>query len=388
MRSRTILTVLAALIAAALVGARAVSADDGRGHRGNDDGGGNRERAVFVQTNELEGNRIVVFRRAGDGRLTEEDSYASGGNGGIAAPGNESDRLASQGSLVYDEKHRLLFAVNAGSDSISVFRVNGTRLRLTDVDPSGGDFPASIAVHDDLVYVLNAGSTGIVQGFEIRGNRVRPLDGSARSLGLANTDPPNFLTSPGQVGFTPDGRKLIVTTKASRSTIDVFHVQPDGRLSDAAVVNPSATPVPFAFTFDPHGRLVSGEAAASTVTTYSINRNGTLANPQSQSDNQVALCWIVEARGFFYVSNTGSDNLSGYRIDGNGRPMLIGPTGVVAATEAGPIDMAPAAGGRFLYVQTGIGGTVDEFRVNGDGTLMRLGNVAGLPVGQEGIAAS
>ena len=295
MRSRLIYVFAAALTA--LVTAGAVSASDG-GDRG-------REHAVFVQTNELDGNKIVVFQRHGDGRLTEEDTYPTGGNGGNVAPGTASDRLGSQGSLVYDERHRLLFAVNAGSDSVSVFRVNGTRLRLTDVDPSGGDFPASIAVHDDLVYVLNAGGVGIVQGFEIRGDRIRALEGSARSLGLANTDPPNFLTSPGQVGFTPDGSKLIVTTKASGSTIDIFSVRRDGTLSETAVENPSATPVPFAFTFDPRGRLVSGEAAMSTVTTYTINTNRTLANPQSQSDNQVALCWIVEARGFFYVANTG-----------------------------------------------------------------------------------
>ena len=238
------------------------------------------------------------------------------------------------------------------------------------------------------MYVLNAGGVGIVQGFEIRGDRIRALEGSARSLGLANTDPPNFLTSPGQVGFTPDGSKLIVTTKASGSTIDIFSVRRDGTLSETAVENPSATPVPFAFTFDPRGRLVSGEAAMSTVTTYTINANRTLANPQSQGDNQAALCWIVEARGFFYVANTGSNNLSGYRIDGSGRPTLIGPTGVVATTGAGPIDMATAAGGRFLYSQTGLAGTVEEFRVADDGTLVRLGNVAGLPVGQEGIAAS
>jgi hypothetical protein len=60
----------------------------------------------------------------------------------------------------------------------------------------------------------------------------------------------------------------------------------------------------------------------------------------------------------------------------------------VATTETGPIDMTTAAGGRFLYVQTGAGGTVDEFRVNGDGTLTRLGVVTGLPVGQEGIASN
>jgi 6-phosphogluconolactonase (cycloisomerase 2 family) len=379
MRSRMFSIVVAVLAVAALVSAQAVAA------HGKQGGGGN---AVFVQTNELNGNRIVVFERGADGLLTSAGSYATGGNGGAAAPGMESDRLATQASLVYDEGHRLLFAVNAGSDSVSVFKVQGTRLQRTDVVASGGDFPASVAVREDLVYVLNAGGTGNVQGFEIRGHHLQPLDGSARSLGLANTSPPNFLTSPGQVGFTPNGRRLIVTTKASRSTIDIYRVRRDGRLSQDAVRNPSATPVPFAFTFDPFDRLVSGEAGASSVTTYDIRRGRTLANPQSQTDGQTALCWIVKAGDFYYVSNTGSNNISGYRIDAAGKPTLIGATGIVATTAPGPIDLTTAAGGRFLYVQTGLGGTVDQFRVNGDGTLTKLGVVTGLPVGQEGIASN
>src|SRR5262245_32245042 len=52
---------------------------------------------VFVQTNEVAGNRVVVYDRAADGRLTEAGSYATGGLGGVAAPGTESDHLASQG---------------------------------------------------------------------------------------------------------------------------------------------------------------------------------------------------------------------------------------------------------------------------------------------------
>jgi 6-phosphogluconolactonase (cycloisomerase 2 family) len=380
---RNILIALLALALASLGSAGAAYSDDGHGHGEGKDG-----RLVFVQTNEVDGNRIVVFEREHDGKLDREGTYATGGRGGIATPGTESDRLASQGSLVYDERRSLLFAVNAGSDSVSVFRVRGERLVLTDVDPSGGDFPASIAVHRNLLFVLNAGNEGRVQGFRIHGHHLHPLPGSNRSLGLANTDPPNFLTSPGQVGFTPDGRKLIVTTKASRSTIEIFEVSRDGRLSRDPVVNPSATPVPFAFTFDPFGRLVSGEAGMSVVTTYTIGRDGRLADPQSLSDNQVALCWIVQARGYYYVSNTGSNTLSGYRIDPSGRPTLITPTGVVASTPAGPIDMAVSGNERFLYAQTGSAGTVEVFHVERNGTLTRLQSVAGLPVGMEGIAAS
>jgi 6-phosphogluconolactonase (cycloisomerase 2 family) len=385
MRIVTVLSAFVAAIAAALLAAQTVYAEGGHDRRG---GKKDPEAAVFVQTNELTGNRIVVYVRAEDGALTQAGTYETGGNGGAAAPGDESDRLASQGSLVFDPEHSLLLAVNAGSDTISVFRVRGDRLELKDIEPSGGDFPASIAVHDNLVYVLNAGGPGIVQGFRIGGAKLHAISGSARSLGLANTSPPNFLTSPGQVGFTPDGQQLIVTTKASRSTIDVYRVRRDGRLSQTAMVNPSATPVPFAFTFDPAGRLVSGEAGSSAVTTYTIDRDGTLANPQSQSDNQVALCWIVRARGFYYVSNTGSNTLSGYRIDAGGTPSLIGPTGIVANTEPGPIDMAVPSEGNFLYAQTGSTGTLDAFHVNADGSLTKLGVITGLPPGQEGIAAT
>ncbi|MFL5930976.1 MAG: lactonase family protein [Gaiellaceae bacterium] len=352
-------------------------------HRGH---GRSVDDLVFVQTNELDGNRVVVFGRGDDGSLDRRGTYATGGRGGAAAPGTESDRLASQGSLVYDDAHRLLFAVNAGSDSVSVFRVRGDRLDLADVDPSGGDFPASVAVFDDLVYVLNAGNDGRLQGFRVHGGHLRRLEGSTRSLGLANTDPPNFLMSPGQVGFTPDGRKLIVTTKASKTTIEVFDVRRDGRLSPSPVVNASATPVPFAFTFDPAGRLVSGEAGLSSVTTYTIGADGHLMNPQSLTDGQVALCWVVRVGDFYYVSNTGSNTLSGYRIDAAGRPMLVTPTGVVATTPPGPIDLATSGG--FLYAQTGTTGTVEGYRVEGDGRLTRLGSVTGLPPGMEGIAAT
>jgi 6-phosphogluconolactonase (cycloisomerase 2 family) len=343
---------------------------------------------VFVQTNELGGNHVAVYDRGTDGRLSLAGTYATGGNGGAAAPGTESDRLASQGSLAYDAGHSLLVAVNAGSDSISAFKVQGDRLKLVDVLPSGGQFPASIAVHGDLVYVLNSGGAGIVQGFRIQGHNLAPIPDSAHSLALANGVPPFFLTSPGQVGFTPDGRKLLVTTKGSTSAIDVFAVQPDGRLSAAPVVNPSATPVPFAFTFAPSGRLVDGEAGTSSVTTYAVQADGSLTDPKSQSDGQTALCWITPARGFYYVANTGSNTLSGFTIAADGQPSLVGATGIVAITEPGPIDLAASSEGDFLYGETGLTSTVDEYHVEADGSLTKLGTVTGLPPGIEGIAAS
>jgi 6-phosphogluconolactonase (cycloisomerase 2 family) len=342
---------------------------------------------VWVQSNEPSGNSIVVYDRGADGRLTRAGAYPTGGNGGVAAPGTESDHLASQGSLVYDSAGRLLFAVNAGSNSVSTFSVQGDRLQLESVVPSGGQFPASIAVHGGLAYVLNSGGTGTVQGFRIAGDHLVPIPGSARSLGLANSDPPFFLTSPGQVGFTPSGRQLLVTTKASENTIDVFQVGANGRLSATPVRNASATPVPFAFTFTPTGRLAVGEAAASTLSTYAIQPDGTLTGAKSEPDGEVALCWITRVGSYYYVSNTGSNTLSGYTVAPDGQPSLVGATGVVATTGPGPIDSTSPPGTSFLYAETG-SGTVDEFTVDADGSLTPLGAVGGLPTGIEGIASS
>ena len=192
--------------------------------------------------------------------------------------------------------------------------------------------------------------------------------------------------APGEIGFSPHGHKIIVTTKNSNSDIDVFQVGKFGRLS-APVVNPSATPVPFSFTFAPSGTLVVAEAGASTVSTYTLNANGTLTNEASLADGQAALCWITPASGYDYVANAGSANLSAYSVGAGGSLTLAGTsTGIVATTGAGPIDMAASPNGQFLYSEAGGAGAIGEFAVNADGTLSSLGTVAGLNPGLEGIA--
>src|SRR5262245_31126413 len=82
---------------------------------------------VFVQNDDTDGNTIVAYDRDSEGKLTKAGSYATGGLGG-KLDGTTVDHLASQGSLTYDKRHRLLYAGNAGSNSITVFEVDGDRL--------------------------------------------------------------------------------------------------------------------------------------------------------------------------------------------------------------------------------------------------------------------
>jgi hypothetical protein len=363
----------------ALAGVSVSAADSGPGS------GWGSPNLVFAQTNAVSGNQIVVYLQTGGG-LTFAGRYLTGGTGATAS-GAVVDTLASQGSLVYDAAQRVLINVNAGSDSISVFGVIGNRLYLRQVLPSGGVFPDSVGVSGDLVYVLNAGGGGALQGYQFEGGWLSPIPGSSRSLGLMNSDPPNYLDSPGQVGFSPSGRQLLVTTKASGSDIDVFQVERNGDLSASPVVNPSAQPVPFGFTFDNFGRLVVTEAGTSSVTTYSLAPDGSLNSIASLGDGEAALCWITQADGYFYGANAGSNTLSGYRVGFNGSLSLLGDRGgIVATTGAGPIDLAAADG--YLYSQAGGAGAIEEFRVNWDGSLTEITSVTGLGAGIEGLATS
>ncbi len=364
----------AALAAGALTAVVPAQASAGEG-----DGAG----AVFVQTNDLEGNAIVAYHRHGDGTLTWLATYPTAGLGGRQA-GAGSDPIASQGSLVGVPGSDLLLAVNAGSATITVFRMQGDRLERLQVLPSGGPFPSSIAVHDNLVYVLDAGGDGYVNGFRVGEGGLEQIPGSTRALGLANAPDPFFLSSPAQVGFTPSGRHLIVTTK-THGTVDVFSMS-NGVPSAAPVKNP-AGPVPFAFGFDGQGRMILNFAGTSSLETFTVNADDTITPAGAPvSDTQAALCWVTGARGYQYASNTATNDVSQFRVNEDGSVTLV--RAIAASGIPGATDSA-AAGGAYLYVQSGLDGSIHAFRTDASGALTAIQDVA-VPDGddQEGIVAA
>ncbi|KIF75414.1 hypothetical protein QR77_18945 [Streptomyces sp. 150FB] len=338
---------------------------------------------VFVQTDNPAGNAVVAYHRAADGTLTKAGSYPTSGLGGIL-DGSAVDHLASQGSLAYDQAHHLLYAVNAGSDTVTVFAVDGDRLERTQTITSGGKFPVSITVHGNQVYVANALDGGSIQGYLRVGDRLVKVPTWHRALGLDPAAAPQFLNTPGGISFTPDGSALVVTTKANGSSIDVFRLGLLGTPSAKPVVNAEAGAVPFGFTFDARGRLVVTEAGPNAVATYTLARDGKVTQVDQKATGGAATCWVIGAGGKLYASNAGTGTISGYSEDTHGKLTALGDT----ATDAGTVDVAASSDGRFLYAQTGKSGAVDEFRVNGDGSLTAIGSVT-VPgaVGGEGIVA-
>ncbi len=333
--------------------------------------------AVYTSTNSASGNQVLAFDRAGNGALQPDGSFATGGNG-------TGSGLGSQGALALTRSGRFLYAVNAGSDSISTFVVRPSGLKLAGTTPSGGDQPISLTVRRGLLYALNAGG-GTISGFTGAANgHLSPLAGSTEPIAGAG---------PAQVQFSNAGDVLVVTDKAT-NTIDTFTVGADGTPGPAQS-QPSEGDTPFGFDFDKRGHLIVSEAfggapGASTVSSYSLDSAGLLtAISASVPDNEAAACWIEVTKNgrFAYTTNTGSGSISSYSVGHSGSLGLLAQVAANTGAGSAPTDLAQSTSGRVLAALLPGTGSVAAYRVAGDGSLTAVDSVGGIPASAVGLAA-
>src|SRR5258708_4631412 len=118
-----------------------------------------RSGAVYVMTNQTANSVIAFSRNPRTGALTEVGTVSTGGAGNpVAMPGDPpTDALASQGSLIVDSDNTYLYAVNAGSNEISVLEVTKGGLNFVQKISSGGTRPISLTIYNNWLYVLNEG---------------------------------------------------------------------------------------------------------------------------------------------------------------------------------------------------------------------------------------
>lgn len=337
---------------------------------------------VYTLLNQTSGNAVQTYERLPNGHLQFKGQTYTGGLGTGAG-------LGSQGALNISEDGRFLEAVNAGNNTVSLFFRDGGRLILTDVEPSGGLSPVSVTEHDGLVYVLNQGSASVpgnIQGFaRFRGGLI-PIPDAVGALSATGVIPV-------EVRFTPNGRGLVVAEKTS-NLIDTFKLDYRGLPVDTAY-QASDGPTPFGFDFDGKGRMYITEAAggaadASTVSSYALAPDLALETiSRSIPTFQTAACWdVVSPDGkFLYVGNTGSGNVSGYKIAADGSITLLDPSGVSGITGGAAIDTAMSSDGEYLYVLSDGNQRITAFKVAANGQLTKVDTADGLPVGTSGLAA-
>jgi 6-phosphogluconolactonase len=348
-----------------------------------------RDGAVFSMTNQNV-NAVIAFHRAPNGTLTRAGRFLTGGRGDPVAQGADppTDPLASQGSLVLSDDRRFLFAANAGSNEISVFRIGQSGLMLVETQPSGGVRPISLATRGNWLYALNEGGTPNFTGFRVApSGRLSRLTGSMRSL------PSGVMADPAQIAFSPNGRLLIVTEKLS-NLIGVFPVRADG-LTRSPSITPSSGLTPFGFGFDGRGHLIVSEAAGglpeeASVSSYQLLAGDALEAISASVPNlQTAACWIVVTGNaqYAYTTNTGSGEVSSYRVMPDGSLSLLASAASDTGSLSFPIDMALSDDSRFLYVHQAGRRAIAVYRIEDDGSLDRRAGVVGLPFAAQGIAA-
>lgn len=180
-------------------------------------------------------------------------------------------------------------------------------------------------------------------------------------------------------------------------------VRSDGTLSTSPTVTDPPGRTPFRFDFGQRDQLIVSEAfvespmhpipGASATSSFTLGRDGTLTvNPGGASVRtfQTVACWVEVSNSgrFAYVTNTGSDNITGYRIGNDGSLTRLNADGITAVTGPGPVDLELSRDGRFLYVANIGDGSINAFKANpSDGSLTPIQTVKGLPTSLFGLAA-
>ena len=339
---------------------------------------------VYVMENDPQDNEIVAYYRFRNGRLLRIGNFSTQGLG--AGDNAAADPLGSQNSLILSENNRFLYAVNAGSDDISVFSLRrfGIPVLIQKIS-SNGDFPVSMAIDKNVLYVLNSGSDGAISGFRMaRNGRLTPIGNSTRALGLGATSFPEGDArnlAPGDISFDNLNRRLLITYAGGGAAGQLlsFSLNNDDTPADLANVIESEGAVPFSIDFSQNGAAVIAEASGS-LSSYNYNDQNELINVSSVIGNsQQATCWVqVSDNNFVYTTNTVSGTISQYSVERSGELSLINAT---AASDIGlPIDFGLTRNQRFMYVVSSNEGGVRGFRVNRrTGALTSIGLFTGLP---------
>jgi 6-phosphogluconolactonase len=351
------------------------------------------------RSNDAKNNQLLVFDRYSDGSLKQVKAMPTGGKGGLEAqPGCTPicPMLDSQGSVASTSDGHLVFAVNAGSNTITSFWQSPWGMFKIDSVSSGGAFPNSLTVHGDTLYVVNSNS-GNIKGFKFSYfGHFAPISGSTQKL---SANPPVGVNAR-QIGFDNTGHVLTVAIVGA-SLIDTFKVDGSGRATPAtAPPTKSAAPLPFGFAFDPKNRLVMSEVtdlkAFGTTSTYNLNAGtAKLAAIDSKPSNGAAPCWVVVTKDgkYVFVVNAGGGppaEVARYGLGADGKLTSLGPNTGENGDEFARTDEDLSPDSQYLYVLNPAlmapKSKIDEYKVGADGSLTQVGATdANLPPGISGL---
>jgi 6-phosphogluconolactonase (cycloisomerase 2 family) len=367
---------------------------------------------VYVESNDPEGNAILAFSRNEDGKLTPlpTSPFPTGGLG--ITPTFNLGPFDSDQNVIVNEDKTLLFAVNGGSDSVSVFHIaadGSLRPVKGSPFPSGGGQPVSVGLAGRVLCVVNKNQDPGHQSMMLPNYTTFRVNGDGQLIPIPHS---TFFVdqdaSPSQALVSPLDR-LVFGADFMGGLLRSFRIARSGRLIPAdaqmlpAEFAQSGMPaLPLGLAAHPSKRvLYVGFVTANRMGVYRYDQAGALQFVRAVDDPGKAICWLIINREGtrVYTSNTGDNSIVVYDISRD--PM--NPVEIQHATLRGKsscFQIGLDSTGRFLHVvtqQAAMGEDVSAnalhvLRVAGDGTLTEVPNsptVLPVPnlVRPQGIAA-
>jgi len=304
---------------------------------------------VYTETNEVI-NKIIHFSRNSDGTLNEVGKINTGGKGTDGfkpSTGDASapDTLLSAGAVAISADQKMLFAVNAGDNSVSSFTLDSNgKPRLVERRLTGErGVPSSLTYNDKtkMLYVLHTKGPNHIRSFKVK-------SGHLTDSGAKYTVNTNNATNriPTQIISSPDGRFVLVDvlfdapptqgkngpnlTPSNAGNADgliVFRVNEDGSLGKAQF-NDAGGPTPFSLSFL-HGSndtFVNTLAAGNGVVLSKLANDGTvtsspiaLVDISSAPKGPSETCWVSISpdNKHAFATNFGLGTLSSFNIRGD-----------------------------------------------------------------------
>jgi len=293
--------------------------------------------------------------------------------------------------------HNFLFASNAGSNDVSVFRIHrGTgALSLVEGSPFAtggfgdlGGIALSPTPDGRFLMAGNSESSNVTVFAISSGGALSPIEGS----------PFAAQSSPDGIRVSPNG-KFLAVAEFNANQIEMFSIAPNGSLTSLGTYpGVAATGGGIAgVDIDCYPRLLY-DAEASTGDTivegYSISDKGALTpvpgspfEPGVGRNSNVVLLGYSGGRKTLYVSNESSNTITAFKVSSSGSlSLLAGSPFAMNQGSDQPSGMAISRDGRLLYVANR-SNMVSVFSVEEDGVLTEVAG-SPFPTGQSGLLDS
>jgi 6-phosphogluconolactonase (cycloisomerase 2 family) len=351
-------------------------------------------------------NAVIAYRQDPSGQVTQIGSFQTDGTGlanpqGLLGP-DDSDK-----EVIASPDGHLLFAVNQGSNSVAVFRVEhdgSLELVHGTAVGSGGTQPVSLAIAGGRLYVVNRGDE--VQGetgttaptitvFNIGPNGVLAQDTAATTTLPLGLSPSQILISANaHLAFVDTFTPPPLNNVTEANEVVPFQIAADGRLipvSSGGIGDPVTPPLLLGLAQYPNQNIIyAGLTGANKVGVFTFDHAGNLTLADTVSVQGSGPCWtLVSPNGeILYTVDTGTNSVGVFSLSDPLHPeqiqefVLGGPqnsTGdPTAARETTDFEFALDPSGKSLYVidhQTDAAGTFPQgnalhvLAVAPDGTL-------------------